>query len=429
MGKTQAIRIRSGLFLFRFPNSPNWYARCCMLINGQYIHCRSTRTTDIREATRKAEEFRADCVLYARGDEPMPRRLVDRIVPARRFDRIVDDWLDELEADAGNDKRKLRNFGDKKRLCFAPNGIATFFGKADICKIDKARIGEYLRFQIEKSRKGELSSRTQKNTLVVISQIFKYAAGKGLIGFIPAMPTIRVKRVARTWLNPKQYEQVCKQAQAFVREATEAGDAKEATKWSETLDFVEFMVGTFLRSSEWAALKHQHIEVVTENKGAHLKIAVANGKTGPRHTISMPGAADVYKRIVARGGNEPDSYLFLPEYPNRYTASKHIRVRFGKLLEATGLKIDGLAQNRVTHCLRHSAIMFRRMEGVDIHLLATNAGTSVEQIELHYGSQFTAEMRLDELHKTTQAAMPYHNKLKRAPAVKPIRVPKPKRRG
>jgi hypothetical protein len=214
------------------------------------------------------------------------------------------------------------------------------------------------------------------------------------------MPKVRVQRVSRTWLNPKQYEQGRKQAQTFAREATEAGDAKEASKWDEADDFLEFMVGTFLRASEWAALKHQHIEVVTENRRSYLKIAVTNGKTKPRFAISMPEAVDVYKRIVARVGSDPDTYLFLPEYPNRYTASKHIRMRFGKLLDATKLKVDGLAQNRVTYCLRHSAIMFRVLEGVDSLLLARNAGTSVEQIELHYASQYTAEMRVDELHKT-----------------------------
>jgi hypothetical protein len=93
-----------------------------MQINGQYIHHRSTRSTDIKEATRKAEDFRAECVLYARGDVSMPRTLVDRIDPAKRFDRVVDDWLDELEKDAGKDARKLRNFRDKKQLCFAQNG-------------------------------------------------------------------------------------------------------------------------------------------------------------------------------------------------------------------------------------------------------------------------------------------------------------------
>jgi site-specific recombinase XerD len=400
------LKIRDGLWLVKVPRSRSWYARCYMNINGQYVHYRSTRTTNIKEATRKAEDFRADCVLYARGDSSMPRTLVDRIDPAKRFDRVVDDWLDELEKDAGKDTRKLRNFRDKKQLCFAQNGIVTFFGKADISKIDKARIGEYLRFKVEKSKKGELSSRTQKNTLVGLSQIFKYAAGKGLIAFIPAMPKVRVQRVARTWLNEKEYERLLIKARALSYDAMEANDRAEVRKWREMLDFVQFMVGSFLRASEWASLRHRHIEVVKDRDNPHLRIAVIKGKTKPRYTISMPWLVNTYDRIVSRNYSithadlDPDGYVFLPECPNRYTASKHMRARFGQLLDATGLKVDALGQNRVTHCLRHSAIMFRLLEGVDSLLLARNAGTSVEQIELHYASQFTAEMKLGELHKT-----------------------------
>jgi hypothetical protein len=43
--------------------------------------------------------------------------------------------------------------------------------------------------------------------------------------------------------------------------------------------------------------------------------------------------------------------------------------------------------------------MFRVLADVDLFLLARNAGTSIDQLERFYCSHFSADMRLDELHK------------------------------
>lgn len=405
MSKTQSTKLRKNLYLMKYQNSVNWYAVYRSLIDGKYDHRKSTRTSDFKEATKRAEDFWIDWKLAARGEKslPQPRPSTN---PPERFDRIVDDFLDELKRDAGDDLRKLRRYRDKKQLCYAPNGFTAFFGKDNIKDIKTARIAEFLRFQVENSKKGKLSSRTQKGALIELGLVFKYAVSKGLLASVPIMPRVRLVRTARSWFNVKEYERLLIKARELAYDAMKAGNQAEVQKWREILDFVQFMVGSFLRASEWASLKHRHIEVVKDRDNAHLKIAVIKGKTMPRYTISMPWLVNTYDRIVernrliTRADLDPDGYVFLPEYPNRDTASTHMRQRFGQLLEATGLKVDALGQNRVTHCLRHSAIMFRLLEGVDSLVLAKNAGTSVEQIELHYASQFKAEMKLGELHKT-----------------------------
>ena len=74
-------------------------------------------------------------------------------------------------------------------------------------------------------------------------------------------------------------------------------------------------------STELYALKHNNITVEKDPK--RLLVTVRNGKTGYRVANTMSGAVSAYERIKARypdaGGED---YLFLPEYPNRATASR-----------------------------------------------------------------------------------------------------------
>lgn len=86
-----------GLSLYRQPvsryrGSPYWYARVQMPINGRVIHTRSTKTTDLKQAERAARDFWTDCRLRSPGDSPMPATLLNRVDPAKRFDRLVDEW-------------------------------------------------------------------------------------------------------------------------------------------------------------------------------------------------------------------------------------------------------------------------------------------------------------------------------------------------
>jgi hypothetical protein len=83
----------------------------------------------------------------------------------------------------------------------------------------------------------------------------------------------------------------------------------------------------------------------TTSRLKRLLITVRNGKTGYRVANTMAGAVSAYERIKARypdaGGED---YLFLPDYPNRATASRIFQRQFNQLLEETGLKYDPRAQ-------------------------------------------------------------------------------------
>ena len=154
------------------------------------------------------------------------------------------------------------------------------------------------------------------------------------------------------------------------------------------VDFILFCVHSFVRpTTTLYALKHNDITVETDPK--RLLVTVRNGKTGYRVANTMAGAVSAYERIRKRypdvGGED---YLFLPDYPNRATASRIFQRQFNLLMERTELKHDPITDTeRSVYSLRHTAICMRIILShgkVNIFNLAKNAGTSVEQIERFY---------------------------------------------
>ncbi len=154
-------------------------------------------------------------------------------------------------------------------------------------------------------------------------------------------------------------------------------------------DLILFCVHSFVRptTTELYALKHNDIAVETDPK--RLLVTVRNGKTGYRVANTMSGAVSAYERIRKRYPDAAgEDYLFLPDYPNRATASRIFQRQFNLLMERTGLKHDPITDTeRSVYSLRHTAICMRIILShgkVNIFNLAKNAGTSVEQIERFY---------------------------------------------
>jgi integrase len=68
------------------------------------------------------------------------------------------------------------------------------------------------------------------------------------------------------------------------------------------------------------------------------------------------------------------------------TVSKNLDQTFRRFLEETGLLVCPVTQqNRTLYSLRHTYATFALInDGMDIHVLARNMGTSIPMIELHY---------------------------------------------
>jgi integrase len=187
-------------------------------------------------------------------------------------------------------------------------------------------------------------------------------------------------------------------AGVLARRCRKFGQDSAAADWLELEEFIIFMVGTFLRPSEWKLLRQKDISI-HKGEHPHLQIAVSNGKTKMRKVISMPSVVGMYERKVRREGIDPERYLFKNQYPNRATAYERMADSFNRLLDETGLGPDEFGRKRTLYSLRHTALMLRLLNGdnVDLLTLAKNAGTSVSQLERFYCSHIDPAMKIANL--------------------------------
>lgn len=389
-GKTESIQIQRSVSLYKQPlsqgrGSPNWYARVYMPIDGKRLHVKSTGTTDKKLAELFALEFYGDCLVRSRTlDGTLPVSQISKLSNTACFDKIADKFLDQLKTEAGDDARRLRNWKDHFGTIHAPNGFGAFFKSQNVNDITTDDIRKYLQFALTKSRKGVLAAASQKRSLSTLSQLLKFAYEKRLLNNLPLLPRIKTKDNPRPKFEKKEYQKLWKTAFGLRDGAKDGGEEAAYLKWAELGDFIVFMVGSFLRPSEWAALTNAHIKMV-DNDEKYLEIRVQHGKTGDRRAITMGTAVDVYKRILRRNGNDPQTYLFKANYENRQTAKERMADDFADLLKITGLGFDAFGKRRPLYSLRHTSLMLRMTEGnVKILHLAQNAGTSIEMLQRFY---------------------------------------------
>ena len=195
-------------------------------------------------------------------------------------------------------------------------------------------------------KRSDLSSSTRNMLMATFRNVLKVARDDGLIDVVPVTPRQRQKDNPRSFfrfaplVEPErdEYQQLLKGAK---RLAEEHALVRGVEVTGELYDLILFCVHSFVRptSTELYALKHNDITVEKDPK--RLLVTVRNGKTGYRVANTMSGAVSAYERIKARypdaGGED---YLFLPDYPNRATASRIFQRQFNQLLDEAGLKYD-----------------------------------------------------------------------------------------
>ena len=404
VGKTESISLGRGLAIYRQSHASgwktaNWYSRVWMPDgSGREYHVRTTGTSDRRIAEQKARDHWFQC-------ESLKKGLIDpsflgknRVPLDKRFDRIAEHRFSQLESRVGPDRKAARRLKDERDAYFGKNGSAKFFGRRDVSTITTEDIRQFLQFRIDNSIKGYLAPASQKRALVCLRLVLKDAYERQLITNIPLMPKVKLTQTPRGWFDKAEYRLMWEKARTLARQAQSADDQDGPRHWMEMFDFIVFMVNTFLRPSEWADLRQRHVKVI-DGDTPHLEIAMGQGKTGPRVVLSMPRAISVYKRMIARNGQDPDGFLFRPDLTNRQTAKERMRDSFEVLLNATGLKHDAFGKPRTIGSLRHTSLMFRFEEGENVNLrtLADNAGTSIKQLEDFYLSHSKTSTKLANL--------------------------------
>jgi integrase len=167
---------------------------------------------------------------------------------------------------------------------------------------------------------------------------------------------------------------------------------------------VEFLLYTGIRhGTEAIPLRWRHIQWHWIGDQRYLRIRVS-GKTGPRYLIAKNAVIETLERLIRWQGLEQETLDAVIEakldrmvfcFPNGHTPYRMEGV-FRKLMRDSGLAKDGAGKTRTLYSLRHTYATFALAEGVDIHTLARQMGTSVAMIERHY-SKMTPMMSAEKL--------------------------------
>ena len=171
---------------------------------------------------------------------------------------------------------------------------------------------------------------------------------------------------------------------------------KQLTRDIRTLlrDYVLIVANTGMRpGTETANLRWNDISEFEANNGKKYLRMIVSGKTGERKLIARNGARRFLKRI-ALGFDElkdlengdlfkVDEYVFrLRDWsvPKKSTLNNS----FKQCLEQCGLLYNTKGRKRTLYSLRHTYATFQLLNGISIHILANQMGTSVGMIEKHY---------------------------------------------
>lgn len=376
-----AIRIYKGLSIYRVANSPNWQVRIWNKKTKKYM-VKSTGFDSSIKAREAAQEL---ALSLLKQQKPVEPEFQFRTYAIKLLHKS------SVEAKAGE-----KSVGYMKSMQWAIQnadwGLMDWFGEQDIRKLRTQSYLEYISHL--KDKRPDLASSTLNTLMSTFRNVLKIARDEGVIDFLPSTPRPRGKDNPRPFfrfhpLVSKENDSYKKLRNA-AKEMADQGVVVRGTPVTEELyDLILFLTQSFVRpiTTELYALRHR--DIVEAEEPNRLIVTISNGKTGYRTANTMEGAVSVYKRICLRQPNRTeDTYLFLPEYKNRTTASKVIQRQFKELLKRTDLETDKQTGNKHRlYSLRHTAICMRIILShgkVNIFNLAKNAGTSVDQIERFY---------------------------------------------
>lgn len=373
--------LRKGLSIYKTARSPYWYVRLRDPIARAYV-VRSTKETSRIEAIDAAGEFADSYHSQANSDH------------ARKKSTSFEHYAKKL-MDLQKGASKWSD-GDNKLLMRANDGLIVYFGKYDVTKINTGMVRDYL-IHLDGNRSKRLAESTKAKHTIIMRKVLALAVEDGVLNVLPVMPKQKTVDTPRHTFTDKEYKLFKEVAQRCANRGDKVRGVR--VKREHVMMFM-FCVHSFLRPTEGELFGLKHGDIQVKGDPTHLELNVRGGKTGARVSVTMPIAVPFYTDLKDpfKGIRYPaDEYVWMPEYPNRRTAINTARRIFNHILKEAGLA-DG-DRKLSPYSLRHYAIQARLRESkgkVNLHTLAKNAGTSVDQLERFYLKKMAPSKELIE---------------------------------
>ena len=376
--------------VYRRERSRRWQA--AFSIDGHAIRI-STGKRNLEEAKEMARETYLEYRFRHKNDLP---------IVTKKFSDIARLAIADMrkQLDAGVGKRVYADYC----VCIE-RYLIPFFGAQYVTSINYEKIQAFYDWRRERmGREPKASTLNTHNS--AMNRVFEEAVARGYLAHknVPLMANNGDKGARRPDFTREEYRTLIRKLPTWI----DQGKAGKPTEMRYLMrDYVLIMANTGMRhGTEAQNLCWKHVTQFEEGGQHYLEMTVS-GKTGRRDIICRSGTVNYLKRIHARSNDIKHisfeemlkQRLDLPVFrlPDG-TVSNNLHQTFRKFVTDIGLiKCPRTSQNRTLYSLRHTYATFALLnDGMDIHALAIQMGTSIGMIERHY-SHLTPRLKKDML--------------------------------
>ena len=386
---TETVVVKPELIrLVRRGDSKKWQAHYKLDALKTWFR-RSTNTADVKEATRIAERLWMKATFDQEDGRP---------VISRRFKPVAEVVLRRLDAEilAATAKPSARDYVSAIRLYLIP-----FYGNYNIDGIKPAVISEFHVWRRERVGR-ELSGSAQNNHNAALNLIFDEAIERGYQTEYarPATKNTGADSDRRAEFSHEELEAMMVHAPKFIADGRTA-----RTKMIRELlaIYVPFMAATGMRAgTEAEFLEWRHIDVEVRDGQPVLHFRLQRGKLGARNFVAHNSCWLLLERLRQLSPGLVSMTLddvLKKRLPHRLfrlsdgSVPDNWNKPFRQWLEgASLLNCPVTGKERSLYSLRHYYATQRLLEGIPIHDLSQQMGTSVLMITKHY-SHLTSLMK------------------------------------
>ena len=386
----EPIKLLDGtVTLYKRPNSHHW--QCRFKLSTGAWHSASTGSDQVAEATTQA------IAIY----ETVKVKLAsDLAIKTKTFRQLA---TQELAAAARvvQDNHNKRTHVDYIHIY--TKYLIPFFGNYQVNDITQELVDDYVAWRISRMGKNP-KTYTQRRHAGLYKRVIERARDQGLIHRHRTIPLLEVN-ADRAEIRPAFNQQEIKYLLEYMQDWERFGRNQRSNHMRRLCRvYVEFLLGTGIRQgTESMPIRWRSLQWHWIGEQRYLRIWVS-GKTGPRYLIARHFVIEALERLIAWQKlpyknleavieAKLDKKVFV--FPEG-DAPHSLDDVFERLMIESNLLKDATGKNRTLYSLRHTYATFALAEGIDIHTLARQMGTSTLMIEKHY-SKLTPMMAAAKL--------------------------------
>jgi len=280
--------------------------------------------------------------------------------------------------------------------------LLPFFGKKNIAELTAEDITEFEAWR--ESQMGKIpKASTEQNHSSAYNRIMNFARSMAYIPSDKPIPPMKITG-PKGQARPAFTQQEIYYLLDYMKTWEEADDVFYPENRKLCRCYVEFLINTGVRhGTEALPVRWKHLQWHYIKDKKYLKVWVS-GKTGPRFLIAKHAFIETLTRLYKWQGLKYetlddlmnarlDKLVFVT--PDGYQP-RDFRTLFVSLMKGSNLLKNEADQTRTLYSLRHTYATIALSEGVDIHTLARQMGTSITMLEKHY-SKLTPMLSAEKL--------------------------------